>query len=75
MSSNLDTVITFSEACHAFEDEILPHVQAQYEQDGIPDYIARSEEWLTWTDELCKGGQISDWQYDNWTYPDCCERP
>jgi len=75
MSSNLDTVITFSEACQAFEDEILPLVAAQYEQDEIPDYPARCEEWCNWTDELCKDGQISDWQYENWSHPDCNYAP
>ena len=71
MAANLYKVITFWEACHAFEEEILPLIQAQYEQDGIPDWPARREEWNNWTDELCNDGQISDWQYENWGHPPC----
>ena len=68
MASQLDTVILFVDACDTFITEILPMIQEQYEQDGIPDIPARSEAWNNWTDALCKDEQISDWQYDNWPH-------
>ena len=71
MASNLPTVITFAQACETFTTEILPGIQEQYEQDGIPDGPARREAWNDWTDGLCKDGQISDWQYANWDHPPC----
>lgn len=64
--------ILFDRACQMFEFEILPMVKEQFEQDGEPDWPARSEAWNNWTDSLCKDGQISDWQYDNWSQPRCC---
>ena len=71
MASNLDTVMTFDQACTQFIDCILPMIQEEYEQDGIPDIPARCEAWNNWTDGLCKDGQISDWQYANWDHPPC----
>ena len=72
MSSNLDTVITRDQAIERFENEVLPYIQRQYEDDGIPDYCARATAWNDWTDGLCKNEEISDWQYDNWSHPECC---
>ena len=71
MASNLPTVITFAQACDTFTAEILPMIQEQHEQDGIPDMPARREAWNNWTDALCTDGQISDWQYMNWSHPTC----
>ena len=71
MASNLPTVMTFAQACETFTTEILPMVQEMYEQDGEPDIPARCEEWNNWTDGLCKDGEISDWQYENWGHPAC----
>jgi hypothetical protein len=31
------------------------------------------EAWNNWTDGLCKDGEISDWQYENWSQPDSCD--
>ena len=53
--------------------DILPCIQREHEQDGIPDIPARSEAWNNWTDSLCKSGVISDWQYENWDHPPCNE--
>ena len=72
MAANLDSVMTWEQACEQFASEILPHMQTIYEQDGVPDWPARRETWNNWTDSLCKDGQISDWQYENWTHPACC---
>ena len=72
MASNLYDVITWDQAVADFTDNIMRYVREQYEQDGIPDWPARSEAWCNWTDSLCKDGQISDWQYMNWSHPPIC---
>ena len=71
MASQLDTVILFADACDTFITEILPMIQEAHEQDGQPDWPARCEAWNNWTDALCKDGEISDWQYANWSHPPC----
>ena len=71
MAANLDTVMTWEQACEQFASEIFPQIQAVYEEDGKPDWPARSETWNNWTDSLCKNGIISDWQYENWSHPPC----
>ena len=70
MSERLRTVITFDQACEIFREDILPMVIQAYELDGHRDGPARRETWNNWTDSLCKDGQISDWQYMNWSHPD-----
>jgi len=70
--NNLDYVMTWKVACDSFETGILPFVTESYERDGEPDLPARSEAWNNWTDALCKDGEISDWQYANWSQPACC---
>ena len=70
--SSLSTVITRDEAIVLFETEVLPYVIEEYEQDGQRDIPARSEAFNNWTDSLCKNGEISEWQYNNWTHPDSC---
>ena len=69
---DISNPILHADACNIFEFEILPGIKEHYEQDGEPDWPARSESWNNWTDSLCKNGQISDWQYENWTHPRCC---
>jgi hypothetical protein len=71
--SSLSTVITRDEAIIRFETELLPLIIEEFEQDGVPDIPARSEAFNNWTDALCKDGEISEWQYNNWTHPDSCE--
>jgi len=73
MASNLHTVMTRDEAIEIFDNHILPLVQQGMEQDGVPDIPARSEAFNNWTDAMCKDGQISDWQYENWSHPPSCE--
>ena len=73
MAANLDSVMTWEQACEQFASVILPHMQTIYEQDGVPDWPARREAWINWTDSLCKNGQISDWQYENWSQAPLCE--
>ena len=71
MASRLPEVLLHEQASQHFADFILPVVRFAYEQDGIPDIPARCEAWNNWTDALCQGGQISDWQYENWSHPPC----
>ncbi len=70
--NNLDYVITWRVACDNFETGVLPFVTESHEQDGEPDWVARSEAWNNWTDGLREDGEISDWQYENWSHPACC---
>ena len=70
--SSLSTVITRDEAIVRFEAEVLPYVIEAYEQDGERDIPARSEAFNNWTDALCENNEISEWQYNNWTHPPCC---
>lgn len=61
------------EAIQMFVDHELPAIQNAYEQDGIPDYIARRECWINWLDYMCKDGNIEYDQSKDWDYPECCE--
>jgi hypothetical protein len=64
--------MTKAEVLAMWRDEVLPHVKAKYEADGIPDYPARSESWGEFTDMLCKDGSITLAQYEGWTAPREC---
>lgn len=66
--------MTKAEAVQEFETHVLPYVQRQYESDGVPDWPARREGWNNWTDNLCKDGRITDYQYRTWVHPPCCGR-
>jgi len=61
-----------------FVENILPGVRATERlygrEHGSIDGPMRREAWNNWTDSLCKNSQISDWQYENWSQPECCER-
>jgi hypothetical protein len=57
-----------------FENEMMPAIRAQEaRQSGGVDNPLRCETWNNWTDSLCKDGQISDWQYENWSHPPSCD--
>ena len=73
MAANLDSVLTWKQACNQFEHIHLPVIKLAFEKDGVPDECARREAWNNWTDHLCKSGQISDWQYENWSQSPLCE--
>jgi len=70
--SSLPTVITRDDAIYGWQQSILPVVRQQFEQDGEPDYIARSESFSDYADMLCQSGDISDWQQANWSHPAEC---
>ena len=71
--SSLPTVITRDQAIYQWETYILPGIIMEFEPDGVPDIPARSESFSNWTDGLCKNGEISEWQYMNWTHPPSCD--
>lgn len=64
--------MTKKEAELIFKRDILPGVIKEYEKNGRKDMPARSEAWNNWTDSLCKDGQITKWQFNNWTCPKFC---
>jgi hypothetical protein len=70
--SSLSTVITREEAIHGWLECVLPFVTEQWEKDGEPDYIARSESFSDYADNLRENGDISEWQCFNWTHPVEC---
>jgi hypothetical protein len=72
---DLYRVITRDQAIERFTAEELPHCVDAFEQDGELDYVSRSESWSNWIDMLCQAKEISDWQCENWTHPDCCLTP
>lgn len=60
--------MTKKEVVRLFNTEILPAVRARYEQDGIPDWPARREEWNNYVDSLIKDGQVPR-SADGWSGP------
>ena len=68
MASNLDTVMTFDQACEQFTDCILPMIQESEQHLGHIDMPARCEAWNNWIDGLNQDDQISDWQVANWSH-------
>ena len=75
---NLDTVMKWEEAEDFFIENHLPIIRTIERQNGFEhceiNKPMRREEWDNWTDALCKQGEISDWQYENWSQPECCSR-
>ena len=61
--------MTKSEAVQEFKDYVMPGIREYFEQDGIPDWIARREGWNIFTDMLCKNNQITSEQYETWDHP------
>ena len=64
--------ITKADAVRSFKTYILPLIKLRYEADGVRDLPARREAWNDYTDDLCKSGQISERQYNNWSQPAIC---
>jgi len=73
--NNLTSVLTRAQAIDIFIATVMPDLmQNECSRGSTFDGPMRRETWNDWTDSLCKAGQISDWQYANWTQPECCER-
>jgi len=54
--------MTKAEALKHFKQNILPSIPKN-------DRPALREEWLVFTDSLCKSGMISNKQYETWDNP------
>jgi len=62
--------MTKKEALVDFQENILPEIIAiEQKGTGRKDKVMRAEEWNNYTDSLCKSGQISSKQYNNWSNP------
>ena len=73
MPRDIPNVMTHAQAVDIFENEMMPGIRATEAQtDESPDWPLRCETWNNWTDSLCKGREISDWQYENWSHPPSC---
>ena len=64
--------LTFEEVEDLFIEHIMPYVYEEYEKDCIPDWPARREAWNDYTDSLCKDGEITEEDYNNWDQPSIC---
>ena len=64
---------TKAEALALFKENELPMIKEQEAQYKVGRYkvdsIARRMAWNDFTDMLCKGGQISESQYNRWSNP------
>lgn len=50
-----------------FQEGIMPGLVQQY---GTHDKCAMEQAYNDFTDGLCKDGEITQWQYNNWEHPD-----
>lgn len=75
---DLHRVLLWEDAVRIFERDFLPSIrQTEKRNNGgraWVDSCMRREAWNNWTDSLCKDGRISDWQYENWSQPESCEK-
>ena len=76
---NIDSrVVLWHEAVEIFQREYLPHIrQDEARHNGGRAWVdgaMRREAWNNFTDFLCKDNRISDWLYENWSQPECCEK-
>ena len=73
---NLKTVMTWRQAIEVFLECYAPGIVQEEQKHGYSAYAdlpMRREAWSNYVDSLCKDGQISDWQYENWSQPDYCD--
>ena len=73
---DLATVTTREQAIATFMECYAPVIVQEEQKNGYSKYAdlpMRRESWNNYTDALCKDGQISDWQYENWSQPDFCD--
>jgi len=54
-----------------FREHYLPCIKSQetHAGSGRVDAPMRRQAWKDYTDRLCKGGDITGWQYHNWLQP------
>ena len=71
---DINQPMLWQEAVDYFENEMMIYISMQEaRQGGRADMPLRRQSWNDWTDSLCKGGRISDWQYANWSQPPSCD--
>ena len=75
---DLHRVLLWEDAVRIFERDFLPSIrQTEKRNNGGRAWVdgpMRREAWNNFTDFLCKDNRISDWQYENWSQPECCEK-
>ena len=75
---DLYRVLLWEDAVRIFERDFLPGIRMTEKRNNggrcWVDSCMRREAWNNWTDSLCKDGRISDWQYENWSQPESCEK-
>lgn len=49
--------------------DFVERFEELYDEEPFNDLIAAREAWNNYTDSLCKNGEISEWQYNNWPNP------
>lgn len=71
---DINQPMLWQEAVDYFENEMMIYISMQEaRQGGRADMSLRRQSWNDWTDSLCKGGRISDWQENNWSQPPSCQ--
>ena len=59
-----------AQALETFKQNELPFIREIEKQNGNGvDSCMRTEAWNNYTDMLCKGGQITQSQYNRWASP------
>ena len=75
---DLPRVMLWEDAVRIFERDFLPGIRQTEKRNNAGrcwvDSCMRREAWNNWTDSLRKDGRISDWQYENWSQPESCEK-
>lgn len=62
--------MTKVEAVRSFRRHIMPTIWViERRQSGLKDQPLRNQAWNDYKDALYKEGNITDWQYNNWTHP------
>ena len=68
--------MTKVEAVHLYIEQEMPAIRRAEERYGFGeenmDSVMRREAWGNFTDSLCKDGQITLRQYENWVTPKFC---
>jgi hypothetical protein len=59
--------MTKQQVLRDFNENIKPSIPRMY--DGTLDRIWLNEEWINYTDSLCRDGLITEKQYNNWSSP------
>jgi hypothetical protein len=64
-ATEMGYIASEDELSEQFDEQVLPHVIAQYGEEDEP---AINEAFCNWSDGLCKDGEIHSEQYDNYCY-------